>query len=127
MKRGLFDVVFPLEPGQRSGIIGHHEELDQSYWIYRYDAAGKITSARKYSRESAVLEDKQYDQAPAAGTLAVPQEFYIMLTENKRLAHTRSLAEVQPEIEQNLINQELARQHKRWIDRLRRKAFVRYF
>jgi parvulin-like peptidyl-prolyl isomerase len=53
--------------------------------------------------------------------------YYIMLVEEARPAHVRPLAEVRDEIEGNLKRQERARLEKKWIDRLKSKAFIRYF
>ena len=50
-----------------------------------------------------------------------------MLVEDKRAAHVRPLEEVRDEIEKELTVQERARLQKAWVDRLREKAFVRYF
>jgi hypothetical protein len=50
-----------------------------------------------------------------------------MLVEQRRPAHVRPLAEVQDEIERALLAQEHARLQKLYVDRLRKKTFVRYF
>ena len=56
-----------------------------------------------------------------------PQEFRLMLVEDKRAARTKLLSEVRDQIEKELTIQERARLHKQWIERLKAKAFVRYF
>jgi peptidyl-prolyl cis-trans isomerase SurA len=53
--------------------------------------------------------------------------FYIMLVEEARPAHVRPLSEVRDEIEVILKTQERNRLEKKWLDRLKNKAFVRYF
>ncbi|MCX8107755.1 MAG: peptidylprolyl isomerase, partial [Verrucomicrobiae bacterium] len=53
--------------------------------------------------------------------------FWILLVEDARSSHIRPLPEVRSEIEQTLIGQERARLEKAWIDRLKSKAFIRYF
>lgn len=52
---------------------------------------------------------------------------YIMLVEEARTAHVRPIEEVREDIEKTLITTERARLHKVWLDRLRKKSFVRFF
>ena len=53
--------------------------------------------------------------------------FFILLVENKRPAHVKSLSEVREEIERSLRVEEVRRLEKQWIDGLKKKSFVRYF
>ncbi len=66
-----------------------------------------------------------------AGSLSevieTPEACYLMLVEEKRATHVKPLSEVQDEIEQTLQKQEQARLQKQYIDRLRKKTYVRYF
>ncbi|MCL5097314.1 MAG: peptidyl-prolyl cis-trans isomerase [Candidatus Omnitrophica bacterium] len=62
-----------------------------------------------------------------SGVIDTSEACYIMLVEDARLAHTKPLNEVRDEIEKTLLAQEQQRLQKQWIDRLKRKAFVRYF
>ena len=55
-----------------------------------------------------------------------PQEFYLMLVEDKRTSRVKTLVEVKDEIEKNLVVEERNRLQKQWIERLKAKAFVRY-
>jgi len=50
-----------------------------------------------------------------------------MLIEDKRAARTESLADVRDRIEKELLSQEKERLRKKWVGRLRAKAFVRLF
>jgi peptidyl-prolyl cis-trans isomerase SurA len=124
--KGLSDVVFALDKGQRSGLIGRAKESDESYWIYIYDKTGRRMIAKKYNSKDELGEIKPVE-GEEINTMPGPQEFYLMLVEDKRLAHVRPLEEVRDEIEKELIVQERARLHKKWVERLRSKAFVRYF
>lgn len=56
-----------------------------------------------------------------------PEAYYIMLVEDMRPAHVRPLAEVRDEIEADLKRLERARLEAKWIERLKRKSFIRYF
>jgi parvulin-like peptidyl-prolyl isomerase len=53
--------------------------------------------------------------------------FYILKVEEKRGGTTRSLAELRPEIEKKLIQQEAQNLQERWIASLRSKAYIRTF
>jgi peptidyl-prolyl cis-trans isomerase SurA len=53
--------------------------------------------------------------------------FYILKVEDKRGGTTRSLAELRPEIEKKLIQQEAQNLQERWIASLRSKAFIKTF
>ena len=59
--------------------------------------------------------------------IETPQAIYLMLVEDRRPAHVKPLADVQDEIEKMLITQERERLQKQYIDKLRKKTFVRYF
>lgn len=52
---------------------------------------------------------------------------YIMLVEESKSAHVRPIEEVREEIEKTLVTTEKNRLHKLWLDRLRKKSFVRFF
>jgi peptidyl-prolyl cis-trans isomerase SurA len=124
-KSGISSVGFELNPGQHSGVIGLARENDDTYWIYRYNAAGQLTHGSKYTARDKVEEERKFrpDEPPPVS----PHEFYLVKTEEKRPPRTRSLEEVRDEIEKNLLLTEQARLQKRWIDRLRAKAYVREF
>lgn len=65
------------------------------------------------------------------GEVSEPTEIgnacYLMLVEDKRPAHTKALSEVRIEVEETLLQEERARLEKQWIDRIKKKTFVRYF
>lgn len=52
---------------------------------------------------------------------------FIMLVEESKLAHVRPLSEVRDEIEKNLAIEEQARLADQYINKLKKKTFVRYF
>jgi peptidyl-prolyl cis-trans isomerase SurA len=125
LRRGLSDIAFNLNAGQRSGLIGLGKAEDEGYMIYLYDKAGQLAITRKYSSKETLIEEKKIAEGEAPS--GEPTEFYLMLVEGKRPAHIRPLEDVRDEIEKELIVQERARLQKAWVDRLRAKAFVRYF
>jgi len=59
--------------------------------------------------------------------IEIPGAFFIMQVEEVQPAHTRPLAEVHEDIERNLLVAERARLSKQYIDKLKKKTFVRYF
>lgn len=59
--------------------------------------------------------------------IELPESCWLLRLEEKRDAHVKPLAEVQDEIERSLRLNEAVRLQKRWIARLKEKAFVRYF
>ena len=65
--------------------------------------------------------------AELSGVIETPEACYLMLVEEKRAAHMKPLGNVQDEIEKTLLTQERARLQKQYVDRLKKKTFVRYF
>jgi len=53
--------------------------------------------------------------------------FWVVLVEDAKTSHVRPLPDVRVEIERILLEQERSRIEKAWIDRLKAKAFIRYF
>jgi parvulin-like peptidyl-prolyl isomerase len=62
-----------------------------------------------------------------SGLVEMPSACYILMVEDARVAHVKPLAEVRDEVEATLKAQEKNRLKKKWIDRIKNKAFVRYF
>jgi peptidyl-prolyl cis-trans isomerase SurA len=56
-----------------------------------------------------------------------PDTCYIVKIEEKKAAHVKPLTDVREEIERDLLAQERGRLEKQWIEKLKRKTFVRYF
>jgi peptidyl-prolyl cis-trans isomerase SurA len=59
--------------------------------------------------------------------IETPQAFFILLVENKRADHIKPLTEVREEIENVLQQQERTRLETKYIEKLRKKTFVRKF
>lgn len=83
--------------------------------------------------ERKVLRDDLADIAfkLAPGRRSDPVEkaeaVYIMLVEEARNAHVRPIDEVRDEIERTLVTAERNRLQRQWLDRLVKKAYIRYF
>ncbi len=131
LEKGLSDIAFSLEPGQRSALIGYRHDSDDDYSVIQYDAKGNTQWVRRYGRsvkgaKMTLLHETKFDPPKADGGLE-PQYYYLMKVEDKRTAHTQNLTEVQDEIEKELLRKESERLRKKWLNRLRAKSFVRYF
>ncbi|HZK81958.1 MAG TPA: peptidylprolyl isomerase, partial [Humisphaera sp.] len=62
-----------------------------------------------------------------SGVIELPEACYLMLVEDVRQAHVKTLAEVRSDIERTLKTQETHRLQDQWIDRLKRKTFIQYY
>jgi peptidyl-prolyl cis-trans isomerase SurA len=129
LNRGLGDVAFSLKVGSISGILGRAPDPNEGYWIYLYDKEGRITTARRYTLagKEALAEERKFDANTKPENLPEATEFYIERLEAQRPARVRPLEEVRDIIDKELLAQERARLQGKWIDRLKAKAFVRYF
>jgi len=128
LNRGLADIAFGLQSNRVSSVIGLARAADDTYWVYQYDSAGKVTAARHFPERGAMIEEKAIANGGDPRDVPVlPQQYYIMKAEDRQIAHTRSVEEVREEIEKELIIEERKRLKKKWIERLRAKSFVRYF
>jgi hypothetical protein len=78
-------------------------------------------------KKESLVEERRLESVSAATNLPPPQEFYLMLLEDKRPAHLKPLGEVRDEIEKDLLAEEKGRLEQQWLDRLKKKTFLRYF
>ena len=101
------------------------------YWVCDYEngrpVAGRHYATDPVSKKESLVEEKQFSTAVAAADLPAPQEFYLMQVEDKRAAHYKPLNTVRDQIEKDFLDQEQRRLKKQWIERLKKKTFVRYF
>ena len=68
------------------------------------------------------LEPGQHSRA-----IETPAGAYVLLVEDKKVSHIKTLSEVRDDIEATLRAEEIKRLRKQWIDQLKSKAFVRSF
>lgn len=61
-----------------------------------------------------------------SGVIDTPEACYLMLIEDRRPEHFRPLNEVREQIDNVLLAQERDRLQRQWIDKLKRKTFIRY-
>jgi peptidyl-prolyl cis-trans isomerase SurA len=62
-----------------------------------------------------------------SGVIDLPDSCWLILVEEKRPARVRPLAEVRDDIERTLRIMEATRIQRKWLKRIREKAFVTYF
>lgn len=129
LNKDLADVANSLQAGQRSGVTSRSAGDD--YWVCQYEN-GQATLGRHYvtdpvSKKVSLVEERRFESGSAATNLPPPQEFYLMLVEDKRPAHLKPLGEARDEIEKELVADERRRLETQWIERLKKKTFVRYF
>jgi peptidyl-prolyl cis-trans isomerase SurA len=62
-----------------------------------------------------------------SGLVEKAEGIYILQVEEARAARVRPVTEVREEIERTLITGERARLTRQWLEKLRKKSFVRYF
>lgn len=62
-----------------------------------------------------------------SGVIDTPETCYLMLVEDRRPAHAKSLGEVREIIEKNLLLEERNRLEKEWVARLKKKTFARTY
>ena len=62
-----------------------------------------------------------------SGIIDLPNGYYILKVEEKRPGHVQPLTEVKAEIEVDLRAEEQDRLRKKWIDKIKRTSFIRYY
>jgi peptidyl-prolyl cis-trans isomerase SurA len=91
-------------------------------WVQKYDLDGALVLRKELAESAFTLKPGEPSEV-----LEVGNTCYLLLVENKRPAHTKSLGEVREVVEHTLLQEERARLETQWIDRLKKKTFVRYF
>ncbi len=129
LNRSLADTAALLQAGQHSGVLSRSAGDD--YWVCQY-TDGAATVARHYMadlvlKKENMVEERRLEKGTAAANLPTPTEFYLMQIEDKRPARFKTLVEVREKIEQDLLAQEQTRLEKQWVDRLKKKTFIRVF
>ena len=129
LTKGLSDIAFSLQPGQYSGVLSR--SAGEDYWICQYEG-GRRTLARHYGVDPAtkkenLVEELSSNVDSADDKIPPPREFFIMFVEERRDTHFKSLGDMREQIERSLMLEERNRLEKQWIERLKKKTFVRYF
>lgn len=91
-------------------------------WVQKFDLDGALVLRKELAEPAFTLKPGELSEV-----LEVGNTCYLLFVEDKRPAHTKSLGEVREVVEQTLLQEERARVEKQWIDRLKKKTFIRYF
>ena len=67
------------------------------------------------------------EKGQATEPILAPEAVYILYVEDRKFAGTQSLADVREQIEKILVNQMARESEERWIERLRRNAYVKIY
>jgi len=81
-------------------------------------------SALRKELAEAAFALKPGEPGPVVDT---PEACYVLLVEDRRTAHPKTLGEVRDQIEHDMILEDRNRLEKQWIERLKKKTFVRSF
>lgn len=97
--------------------------------LYSQDPAQKGSDWIQTSVLRAELAEavKALKPGETSGVIETPDECYILQLEGRRAAHVRPLNDVRDSIKATLQAQEQKEIEHRWLDSLRKKAFIRYF
>jgi peptidyl-prolyl cis-trans isomerase SurA len=125
----LGDTAASLQAGQHSGVLSRSTGDD--YWVLQYDK-GAPTLGRHYVADTTLkkenmVEERRFENSSAVTNLPPPMEFFLMLVEDKHPQRFKTLVEVREQIEKDLLAQERTRVEKQWVDKLKKKTFVRVF
>jgi peptidyl-prolyl cis-trans isomerase SurA len=103
------------------------EEMANIYSAPR-QAKGSVETFRTSSlRKELADATSKLKAGQVSDVIETPEACYVIKIEEARPAHFKSLSEVRDEIERDLKASEQARLERQWIDRLKKKTFVRYF
>ncbi len=128
LAKGLADAALAVDPGKFSNVMSRSGGED--YWICQYEN-GRPIAARHYTvdpvtKKEALAREVQITNGELP-EMPPPREYFVMFVEDKRAAHFKPLADVRDEIEKSLLLDEQRRLETQWIERLKKKTFVRYF
>jgi peptidyl-prolyl cis-trans isomerase SurA len=100
--------------------------------IYSQDSLRSQGGDRGWTERSVLrkeLADAAFALQPGqvSDAIETPAAVYLVLAEEKRVAHVKPLNEVRDDVEKGLRTQEQARLEKQWIARMKAKTFILYF
>ena len=128
--RPLADIATSLQPGQHTGVLSRSVG-ENDYWVCQY-TNGQPVLGRHYvvnpkSFKVNLAAEQKFNAASPATNLPPVQEFFLVQLEDKHTAHYKPLSEMREQIENELSLAESARLKKQWIEKLKKKTFVRIF
>jgi peptidyl-prolyl cis-trans isomerase SurA len=105
------------------------EPFDQLASLYSQDPEQKGSDWMETSVLRKELADAaaKLDPGQTSDVIETSDECYIIQLEGRRTAHVKPLNDVRKNIETTLREQEKKDEQRRWIESLKKKAFIRYF
>jgi parvulin-like peptidyl-prolyl isomerase len=91
-------------------------------WVQKYSADGALVLRKELAEVAFSLKPGELSNA-----VETPDALYLLMVDDRRPAHIKTLSEVHEVIESELQRQERSRLLKQWIERLKKKTFVRHF
>jgi peptidyl-prolyl cis-trans isomerase SurA len=82
---------------------------------------------RSFLREDLAKAAFSLKPGQVSEVVETKDDCHLLLVEETKPAHSRALSEVRADVEKVLKQEEQDRLHRNWIERLRKKSFVRYF
>jgi peptidyl-prolyl cis-trans isomerase SurA len=100
--------------------------------VYSQGAERSNGGERDWEKTSALKKElaetaANLEPGQMSGVIETPEACYLMQVIDKRPAHVQPLKKVRDEIEQTLLAQDRQQSQQRWIDRLKKKTFIKYF
>ncbi len=100
--------------------------------VYSQAADRKQGGARDWEEISKLNPDlaaaaRQLSPGQVSDVIDTAGACYLIKMEDRQTAHIKPLAEVRDDIEKNLTIEQRGRLTEQWIERMRKKTFVRYF
>jgi parvulin-like peptidyl-prolyl isomerase len=85
-------------------------------WVKREDLSGSFGQAVFSQTKGKVSE-----------IVEIAQAFYILLVEDRKDGIVKSLKEMRPEIEKHLVQLEKQKMSQAWLEKLRKKAYIKIY
>lgn len=124
-RRKLIDEIFTrLKSGEDFGKLaqqyseGSNNKEQQGDWGW----VDRDTLRKELSDAAFALKPGQHSEVIETG-----DGYYLLKVEDFKAAHVRPLTEVRNEIEKKLVGIEKQRLQQAWIDKLKAKAYIRYY
>jgi peptidyl-prolyl cis-trans isomerase SurA len=82
---------------------------------------------RKTLNESLTKAAFSLPKRTCSPIIELGNSYYLLYVEDKKPATTKPIAEVHDTIEKHLIQEERQKRQKEWIEKLRKKAYIKMF
>jgi parvulin-like peptidyl-prolyl isomerase len=108
---------------EMANVYSHNKtEGGDRGWYKKYSADGALVLRKELAEVAFSLKPGE-----VSNVVETPEALYLLMVDDRRPAHVKTLSEVHELIESELQRQERSRLLKQWIERLKKKTFVRHF